>query len=424
MLMDRKALLERIRLGEDSLLELKEVRLHRGRLQGPTQEDLANELAAFANSAGGTLVLGVKDAPREIIGIPLDRLDEMERIVQQACEQSIRPPLAPLIERMLLPDASGAEQAVIRVEVSRSLFVHQSPGGYLHRVGSSKREMAPDFLARLFQQRSQSRLIRFDETPVPRASMGDLDEALWRRFAPEESADQPEILLHKLGMADRDEMGHWRPTVAGILMACRQPQRFLPGAFIQAVAYRGSEIVANTSGLYQIDAKDLTGPLDQQIMDACAFVLKNMKVGAIKHLTGGREDIPQFDILSVFEAVTNAVAHRDYSIPGAKVRLRLFHDRLEIFSPGMLPNTMTPASMPFRQAARNEALTSLLARCPITDTALLSHRRRIMDKRGEGVPIILSRTEALSGQRPVYQIHDDSEVMLMLPAANEGRPMA
>lgn len=267
------------------------------------------------------------------------------------------------------------------------------------------------------------RMARFDETPVPRASMSDLDEALWRRFAPEESTDQPDILLHKLGMADRDEMGRWRPTVAGVLMACRHPERFLPGAFIQAVAYRGSEIVANTSGLYQIDAKDLTGPLDQQIMDACAFVLKNMKVGAIKHPTGGREDIPQFDILSVFEALTNAVAHRDYSIPGAKVRLRLFHDRLEIYSPGMLPNTMTPDSMPFRQAARNEALTSLLARCPITDTALLSHRRRIMDKRGEGVPIILSRTEALSGQRPVYRIHDDSEVVLTLPAANEARPM-
>lgn len=104
----------------------------------------------------------------------------------------------------------------------------------------------------------------------------------------------------------------------------------------------------------------------------------------------------------VFEAVTNAVAHRDYSMAGAKIWLRLFEDRLEIYSPGMLPNTMTPESLPFRQAARNGALTSLLARCPIDNDALAAHRQHIMDKRGEGVPVILEMSERLSGKRPNY----------------------
>ena len=418
MLATRSELLEKIRLGEDSFLELKEVRFAGSKVRGPTQDDLADELAAFANSMGGVLVLGVEDKSRAVIGIEIDRLDAVETVLREACEQSIRPPLAPVIERLTLPDASGVEQPVIRVDVGRSLFVHQSPGGYLQRVGSSKRPIPPDQLARLFQQRSQSRLIRFDETPVLRASMADLDEALWRRFAPANSSDEPEVMLSKLAMAARDDDDIWHPTIAGLLMGSHVAQQYLSGAYIQAVAYQGADILPSDESAYQQDAQDITGPLDKQIMDACAFVRRNMKVAALKHEQGGREDVPQFDMLAVFEALTNAVAHRDYSMAGAKVRLRLFNDRLELYSPGMLPNTMTPESLPFRQAARNEVLTSLLARCSVSDEGgLVHHRRHIMDKRGEGVSIILARSEQLSGKRPEYRLDDDSEVVLTIYAS-------
>lgn len=417
MFATRSELLEKIRLGEDTFLELKEVKFAGGKVRGPSQDGLADELAAFANSSGGVLVLGVEDESREVLGIPLDKLDDVEQLVRQACEQSIKPPLAPIIERMTLPDGGGVERPVIRLATERSLFVHQSPGGYLHRVGSSKRPIAPDQLARLFQQRSQSRLIRFDETPVPRAALGDLNETLWRRFAPQRSGDAPEVLLSKLAMAARDELGEWRPTVAGLLLGSSVARQFLPCAFIQAVAYQGKDVVPTGERVYQRDAQDIVGPLDQQILDACAFVGKNMKMAARKLAQGGREDIPQFDMLAVFEAVTNAVAHRDYSMAGAKVRLRLFDDRLELYSPGMLPNTMTPESMPFRQAARNETLTSLLARCPIIDDTLAAHRQHIMDKRGEGVSIVLETSERLSGKRPEYLLSDESELKLTIFAA-------
>lgn len=418
MLASRGELLEKIRLGEDSFLELKEVRFAGGNIRGPEQSDLADELAAFANGRGGVLLLGVHDRSREILGIPVDRLDAVEALVRQACEDSIRPPLAPIIERMHLPDSAGVDQPVLRVEVSPSLFVHQSPGGYCHRVGSSKRPIPPDQLARLFQQRSQSRLIRFDETPVAQATLDALDEVLWRRFAPKTTQEPAERLLAKLAMAAQDDDGIWRPTVAGLLMASRAPHRHLPGAFIQAVAYAGNAVTPANANAYQRDAQDITGPLDQQIFDACDFVRKNMRVAARKNAQGGREDLPQFDMLAVFEAVTNAVAHRDYSMAGSKVRLRLFEDRLEMYTPGMLPNTMTPESLPYRQAARNEAVTSLLARCPVVRDDLSAHRSHIMDKRGEGVPIILTRSEALSGKLPVYRQIDDSELLLTIYAAS------
>ena len=413
----RSELLEKIRLGEDSFLELKEVRFAGGRIRGPAQDDLADELAAFANSRGGVLLLGVHDKTREVLGIPVDRLDAAEALVRQACEDSMKPPGAPVIERINLPNSAGIEQPVMRVEVPRSLFIHQSPGGYFHRVGSSKRPIPPEHLARLFQQRSQARLIRFDETPVPGATLPHLDEALWRRFATVRSTDTLEQLLSKLAMASQDDGGTWRPTVAGVLLACREPRQFLSSAFIQAVAYQGKAISPQTDSAYQRDARDITGPLDQQIFETCDFVRRNMQVAARKGAMGGREDVPHFDMLAVFEALTNAVAHRDYSMAGSKVRLRLFDDRLELYTPGLLVNTMTPESLPYRQAARNEAITSLLARCPVQQDDFKSHRTHIMDKRGEGVPIILSRSESLSGKAPVYRLIDESELLLTIHAA-------
>lgn len=417
MFATRGELLEKIRLGEDSFLELKEVRFAGGKVRGPDQNNLADRLAAFANTAGGVLLLGVEDTRREVLGIPLERLDAVEALVRQACEQSIKPALAPIIERLTLPDFAGQEQPVLRVEVARSLFVHQSPGGYLQRVGAAKQPIPPDQLARLFQQRSQSRLIRFDETPVLRAGMAELDEPLWRRFAPAHSADDDITLLGKLAMVGRADDDTWHPTVAGLLMGSERAVDYLPGAFIQAVAYRGTDVETSGDAPYQLDAADMAGPLDRQIAQACAFVRRNAPVAASKSELGGRVDLPTFDALAVFEAVTNAVAHRDYSMAGAKIRLRLFADRLEIYSPGMLPNTMAPDSMRFRQAARNEALTSLLARCPVGDMDVSSHRGHIMDKRGEGVGIILDRSKALSGQVPEYQLIDNSELRLTVYAA-------
>jgi predicted HTH transcriptional regulator len=122
----------------------------------------------------------------------------------------------------------------------------------------------------------------------------------------------------------------------------------------------------------------------------------------------------------VFEALVNAVAHRDYSMYGAKIRLRVFANRLEIYSPGALANTMTVDSLPFRQASRNETIASLLAKCPVPDdiAGMETPRSTLMDRRGEGVSIILERSERLSGRAPVYELPDESELRLTIFAAS------
>lgn len=222
--------------------------------------------------------------------------------------------------------------------------------------------------------------------------------------------------LSKLRMIAKDESGELRPTIAGMLMASQHPQSWLPNAFIQAVAYRGTEIRPDVFP-YQLDAADLVGPLDRQIEDACRFVVKNMRVAAFKYM--GRVDRPQFDMEAVFEATVNAVAHRDYSIYGSKIRLQMFEDRLELYSPGSLPNAMTMESLPYLQSTRNNVIVSLLAMCPVPDRPwMTTDRRTMMDRRGEGVPIILDNSEKLSGRLPEYRLIDDAELMLTIYAAN------
>jgi len=408
-------LLDRIRLGEDTFFEFTEVRIAGKKVKAPGRDNLADELASFANSRGGICLLGVRD-DREVLGVPLESLDVLEDFVQQICVDSINPPIAPIIARHWMHDGAGERVAVLKIEVSRSLFVHQSPSGYVHRVGSSKRPMAPEALARLFQQRSQTRLIRFDEQCVASAALSDLDGDLWRRFSGTGLKGRDDDVLVKLGLARTDDDGTVRPTVAGVLMASKDPRRWLPNAFVQAVAYRGTTVAAPGDKLYQLDAQDIAGPLDRQILDACAFVKKNMRVAAFKDM--GRVDLPQYDLTAVFEAVVNAVAHRDFSLHGSKVRLRMFADRLELYSPGAIANTMTVETLPYRQSARNEAVAGLLARCPIEMDDLATHRTHMMDRRGEGVPVILERSTALSGIEPRYVLLDDAELQLTIWAAS------
>jgi len=153
-------LLRKIRLGEDSSLELKTVHFRGNRVSEPRRDDLADELAAIANTHDGSLVLGVDDKTRDILGIPLDRLETVERYLFEICNESIKPPIVFRSFRIELPDSTGDLQPLLKVEIPRSLFVHKSPGGYFYRQGSSKREMPTDYLMRLGQQRSQARLIR------------------------------------------------------------------------------------------------------------------------------------------------------------------------------------------------------------------------------------------------------------------------
>ncbi len=378
-------LLGKIYLGEDSTIELKRELPHRS--------SLADEIAAFANARGGVILIGVDDYG-EIVGIDRQNLNQAEKTVVEICQDSIEPQVLIVTEKLRIDDKN-----LLKIEAPHSLFVHKTSNGYFIRQGSSKREMSTEQLARLLQSRSQARIISFDKQFVPDTHKGTVRKELYQRFITEGvTENEVEDLLLKrrlLVKAGRER----RASVAGVLMCHDRPDEYLYNSFIQAVYYRGEEKDAN----YQIDAKDFKGPLDRQIIDAFKFVEKYNQVSARKEI--GRTDQPQYSMRAVFEALVNAVVHRDYSKTGSKIRLFMFADRLELCSPGALANTLTVENLRYVQATRNELLARLLSEITLDDDIGQQVRRRhFLERRGEGVGIILNESERLSGKTPVYEL--------------------
>lgn len=405
--MDSLQLLNKIRGGEDSTLELKRITWRgAGKINEPHPDGLADELAAFANAQGGLLVLGVEDRTQEIFGIARTDLGAVEQWLSNLARDRVDPPLQFITRHIELPDSTGVLQFVIAIEVSRSLFIHRSPGGYMHRVGHEKREMSPDMLARMFQQRSQARLIRFEEQAVPNTTFENVFTTR-HLVNPNESADTATQLqrLHLTAVED----GQTCLSVAGVLLCTETPNDWIRGAWIQAVAYRGIK----NDPADQIDAKDFTGPIPEQIEHAFGFVMRHMLIPAKKDL--GRVEYPQYSRRAIFEAVVNAVAHRDYSIHGARIRLFMFADRVEVCVPGALANSMTIDAMTSMSMPRNDVLCSLLSRIPVPVYDL--GREFMMDRRGAGVDVILGESEALSGRSPSYRMIDNLELQLTIYAA-------
>ena len=394
-----------LRLGEDSRWELKQIEFRGERPVSPRRDDLADELAAFANARGGVLVCGVTD-DGEVQGMSRAQMDALDRILSDACADSIKPPIVVEITRHELGDG----KPLLVVEVAPGDAQHDSPGGSYQRVGSSKRRMTPDQRLRLAQQRGQSRFLWFDRQPVPETGFETLSERLWKPLVSVAGSVDPPRALQNLRLLALDDGDALRATVAGILLCSETPEKWFPNAVVMATRYRG---VDRASG--QLDAQEIVGPLQRQLADAVRFAVRNMRVAARK--APGRIDMPQYSAEALFEALVNAVAHRDYSISGRRIRLSMFNDRLEIDSPGALPNGMTIANMEASQATRNEVIASVFGRLSVGDVPGSENRQFLMERRGDGVMIIVRRTRETAGRPPVYALIDESNLQLTIPAA-------
>ena len=395
---------QRLHLGEDSRWEFKQIEFKGDRPTSPRRDDLADELGAFANANGGVMLCGVAD-DGTIQGMSREQLKALDSLLVEVSSDAVEPALDINVHHRQLDG-----KAFLLVEVPRGEALHERDGRAFIRVGATKRRLSGEKRLRLAQNRAQSRYLWFDRQIVPDTGFGTLSERLWEPLLSVEGAADPRRGLMNLRLLAQDEDGVDRATVAGVLLCSPSPQDWLPQASITATHYRGLD---RASG--QLDAQEIVGPLPVQIADAVRFVVRNMRVAARK--TPEREDVPQYGKAAVFEAVVNAVAHRDYSISSRRIRLSMFKDRLEIDSPGQLPNGMTIESMETSQATRNEVIASVFGRIPVDKASGSSHRRYLMERRGDGVSIIRKETWEAAGALPAYEAVGGSSLVLRIPAA-------
>ena len=395
---------QRLRLGEDSGWEFMQIEFKGDRPTSPRVEDLADEMAAFANANGGVLLCGVSDGG-QLQGMSPGQMAALGRLLVEVSTDAVEPSL-----RIDIHHRELAGKAFILVGVSRGDSVHGRVGRVFIRVGATKRRLGGDELLRLAQRRAQSRYLWFDRKVVPQTGFHTLSERLWEPLLSAAGPADPRQALMNLSLLTSGEPIVDRATVAGVLLCTNSPHEWLPQATIVATQYRGKD-----RSCALLDSQEIEGPLADQVADAVKFVVRNMRVSARK--TPAREDLPQYSKTAVFEAVVNAVVHRDYSMSSGCVRLSMFKDRLEIDSPGELPKGMTIGSMESIQSTRNEVLASVFGRIPVGAVPGSDHRRYMMKRRGGGVSIIRRETRETAGVEPEYRVIDESNLVLTIPAA-------
>jgi ATP-dependent DNA helicase RecG len=312
-------------------------------------DDLAETLAAFANAQGGTVVIGV-GRNRKIEG--LSNPGAAVAAVLDASMACTPPLLLPLPE---IVQAGTAELLVASVPAGMP-HVYSVHGKYLRREGPTDQPLPPDALRRLLMERGATSWERL--TPSD-ARIDDLDAAKLqnyaRRVGPAAEGDLYSFLFRR-GILARNELptAAYAPTNAGLLLFAQTVDRFFPQCEITLVRYRGREMSD------EFIREDVRDTLVEAIRRAELWLSEHMRRGS-RMVGFTREDWTQLPLGAVREVLVNAVAHRDYSVRGEGIRLALFGDRLECYSPGRLPGHITLQNLVAERFSRNEIVVQVLA---------------------------------------------------------------
>ncbi len=375
--MNPTELAERIATWEDLNTEFKQWPVHR--------DKLAAALVAFANADGGELIVGVDDRG-QIVGV--DDTDAVTRAVDNTAFNNCIPPIT--VKQQVLPTAGGRSVVVVSVPRGEMRPYCTQKGNTIYlRTSSGRRPASREEILRLYQA---SESFYYDEKPLPRLSIADLDlDAVDLYLADtlqEDLHDSREQLLVNWRLLARNGA----PTIAGVVLFGRHPQRHLPFAQINAARFPGTDSSYDPS-----DRKDLGGRLFDVIDQTERFVDLHLP---LPHRIRDFEPEPQPELpkAAIREAIVNAVAHRDYTINGP-VRLFVFDDRIEIHTPGKPPNTVDEAAMRAGvHVVRNPSIYARLADTGLTTRAGTGIRRMIRlvgEATGREVEIAVSSFEVV-----------------------------
>ena len=325
--METVELLKILAQGEDSRNQFKKD------VNNP--DSLAQELIAFSNTLGGKIYVGVDD-DGSISGISSGDVQRINQLLSSVASQNVRPSINPLTELLTLDQGM-----ILVIDVPKGINKpYQDKNGVIWvKSGANKRKATSrEEIQRLFQE---SGMVHADVIPAGGMTIADLDMPYFRTFFEKrygESLDNQQLPLEQtisnLNLGNNGEL-----NITGAMLFAQSPASRLPSYIVKAAAFPGNSITTES----YIDSRDISGKLADIFQQTVGFILSN-----IKQIQGeqGINSIGQSEIPKIVleELVTNALVHRDYFIL-APIRVFIFSDRIEIISPGHLPNNLTVANI-------------------------------------------------------------------------------
>ena len=387
---------------------IAELRRRHGELEGVeakaahtgTPPDLFKPLSAFANRpGGGVLLFGLdEDAGFKVVGVgnPRKLQEDLSGLAAQ-----MEPPLRPGFS---VEELEG--RTIVAVEVPEVSYdqkpcyhrPHRLQEGSFIRVGNSTRRMSDYEIFSFISSRTQP---MFDEEPILRATLQDLDRAKLEEYLARRKEARPnasywnlpfEQILKQLQIVAELE-GVLRPTLSGLLMFGVYPQIFELQLFIAYLQYYGTTTTEEApSGERFLDNRKFEGTIKEIIDGTVAYVMASMRKGSL--IRGVyRQDIPEYPEVALREAIVNAVAHRDYSqfVRGSHIQVRMFADRLEVENPGGLYGRVTVDKLQEGQSTRNRLLMHLM------------EDAHLVENRGSGIDAMLDAMQKRGLPAPVFE---------------------
>ncbi len=369
-------------------------------------ELIAETLSAMANANGGVVLLGV--TAKGVLQKQTDVTALREAVVEAGLLAD--PPL--ILPAPQIAHCDKGEVVVVQVPPGLP-HLYSLQGRFITRTAGQNRPLTTPELRRLLLERGDA---GFESLPVAEAQLADLDGLQIERYLERIAAppqEEPFDLLQARGCVTRRDQVQPVPTVAGLLLFGRTPQRFLRNAEVICVRYAGEQMSD------EFVRQDLGGTLAEQVRQAENFVVSNMR--RPMRITGlMREDRSEYPLPVVREAIVNAIAHRDYSIRGEGIRLLMFADRMEIYSPGRLPGHVTLENLKDERYSRNEAIVAVLSDLGYIERLGYGIDRMIATMQAAGLPEPLFE-ETTAGFR--VTLYTQSEAGVTVVAAPHAEPM-
>jgi ATP-dependent DNA helicase RecG len=321
-------LLEIISTGETSKVQFKQELPHR--------DSVAQEIVAMSNSLGGVILLGVKDVTGEVTGLSPEQVESYDKVISEIGD-NIKPPVYLTTEVIKVVDNNAGKNVLVaHVQEGVNKPYKTAKGEIYVKQGSNKRLLTDNAeIMRLFQNSGN---LLADEMEVYHTSINDVDEKIFADYFKKEfeKSFEEKNLTFEQALRAKRVLRNNQLTLSGLLFFGKEPQSVKPAFTIKAVSFFGNDIEANQ---YKSKPKDFEGTIPELFNKAMEFLMGNLDYiqSGESFNAQGKLEISK---VALEELLQNALVHRDY-FKNSPIRLLIFDNRIEIISPGKLPNSLT-----------------------------------------------------------------------------------